>query len=154
MTYRIKRLSGVVPKIPYWERKLSEYVGSLQAEPFEWGKLDCAIFAYRCLVVQFGSSRIPPFEGRYKTAKGAAATLKKQFGVSDLEAAVSKYLDEIPAKLAQRGDIVSIKPEHRSIGGIGASLGVCMGARCAVLTVDGVAYIEASHIERAWRAAG
>lgn len=147
-------MSGAGNKSPYWERKLAEYVGSLEAEPFVWGKLDCAIFAYRCLVVQFGSSRIPPFAGRYKTAKGAAATLKKQFGVSDLASAVSQYLDEISPKLMQRGDIVSIDPAYHAAGGIGASLGVCMGARCAVITLGGVAYIKASHVERAWRAAG
>lgn len=146
-------MSGVVAKVPHWERKLLEYVGSLESEPFAWGKFDCAIFAHRCLVVQFGTSHIPDFEGQYKTLKGAVSALKKKSGASTLEEAVSKYLDEIPPKLAQRGDIVSIKPEHISIEGIGTSLGVCMGARCAVLTNKGVAYIESSHIERAWRAA-
>lgn len=146
-------MSGVETKVPYWERKLSEYVGSVESEPFVWGQFDCGIFVHECLTVQFGEIRIPYSKGEYKTAKGASSIMKRKFGVSTLEEAISKYLDEIPIKLAQRGDIVSIRSEYRSLEGIGASLGVCMGARYAVLTNKGVAYIDSSHIERAWRAA-
>jgi hypothetical protein len=146
-------LSGAEVKVPFWERKLSEYVGSLESEPFAWGQLDCAIFAHQCLIVQFGSSKIPDFRGKYKTIKGAMSALKKQSGFSNLEDAVSSYLDEINPKLAQRGDIVSLKINNPPIEGIGCSLGVCMGARYAVLTTQGVAYIESAQVDRAWRAA-
>ena len=146
-------MSGAEVKVPFWERKLLQYVGSLESEPFAWGQLDCAIFAHQCLVVQFGDSKIPDFRGKYKTAKGAMSALKKQFGCSSLEEAVSIYLEEINPKLARRGDIVSVKINNASIEGIGCSLGVCLGARYAVLTIQGVAYIESDKIDRAWRAA-
>ena len=150
MIYRIRKSSGVVPKIAHWERHLADYIESRRDTPFRWGEFDCAVFAHESLAVQYGAIDIPYFAGRYKTAKGAARFLRSFFEADSLQTALSRYMIEVAPKLAQRGDIVSIR-EDSPIEGVGEALGVCLGSKVAVTTLAGVAYIERSKIARAWR---
>jgi hypothetical protein len=139
-----------VPKVAHWERHLAEYVESQRNTPFRWGEFDCAIFAREALAVQYGEIVVPHFAGRYKTAKGAARFLRSFFDADSLQTALSRYMIEIDPRLAQRGDIVSIRDDS-PIEGVGEALGVCMGSRLAVTTLAGVAYIDRSSVDRAWR---
>lgn len=96
-----------------WTVRLDAYLIWIGEDAFEWGRHDCALFA--CNVVQelTGADLANDFRGKYHTKAGAYAALKK-FAGGGLEKTAEKIaaehgMEEVPVRMAQRGDIVLLE---------------------------------------------
>jgi hypothetical protein len=129
-----------------WPERLADAVRAARSRPFVWGRHDCALFAFDCVLAMTGEDHLAAFRGRYRSAKGAVRALKRIGGVKTLEELVAGILGAPgQAQTAQRGDLVLLDTE------IGPALGVCLGARCAFAGPDGLAYAPTVAAREAWR---
>ncbi len=136
--------------------KLSDFAERLHAvlaerrhRPFEWGANDCALLACDLVVAATGRDYAAPFRDRYRTASGAARTLRR-FAGAGLEAAVEKItqdnrLKEVPPLMAQRGDFILLDQTA------GPALGVCLGETLVAAGPDGAVTLPLKRARRAWR---
>ena len=129
-----------------WPERLAEVVKAARGRPFQWGRHDCATFAFDCVLAMTGVDRLADFRGRYRTAKGARRALKRIGGVATVEdLATALTIRPADAQTAQRGDVVLID------GDLGPTLGVCLGVRSAFVGPDGLAFAPTAVVRRAWR---
>lgn len=110
-------------KYPDWQKRLINELQAAKKRPFLWGEHDCALFAADCVKSMCGEDYAALYRGTYNSETGAKKALLKNHG--SLEKALSDYLDEIPVKLAQRGDVAIIENNGRRCAGIIWSGGVC-----------------------------
>jgi len=140
---------------PYdWPERMAKALDNHRGVSFAWGSHDCALFA--CDVAQSicGIDFAEDLRNRYKTAIGAARTLKRFVGGGLEEAAEKIACDhncpEITPLTAQRGDIV-LAEVLVSDGLLSDSLGVCLGERVAFATSQGFVQLPLAKARRAWR---
>ena len=138
-----------MPRRHDWPERLAEVVRAARGRPFQWGRHDCALFAFDCVAAMTGVDHTARYRGRYRTAKGAYRALARIGGVrtlDDLATALTKRpaLAEGP-RAARRGDLVIHDTDD------GPALGVCLGARLVAVGPGGLAYRPMSAVTRAWR---
>lgn len=130
-----------------WDVRLAECVSSAQERPFEWGQHDCTLWAMSVRSALTGAAPAP-WQGKYKTPKGAARKMLRM-GAQSLEEAGRIVLGEpINPRLAQRGDIVltpNDDPEWPEV------FGVCIGSEVAVVTPEGLSTHSLLAARLAWR---
>lgn len=125
---------------------------------FKLGENDC-VKLVRFHLKAMGSQnfrkghKVLPSTGHYKTARQAAAALKKQ-GVKNLEQLLDIYLERIPPAAMLPGDIALLKADPEApayeLGTIAVSLGrKLLGWHP---DVEQLAVLEPLQIEAAWRA--
>lgn len=99
-----------------WEADLAAYIAPLRDARFEWGTLDCAMFAAGAVIAVTGADPVEVYRGKYSSELGAAKALKK-YGAGDLKSTLGTMFEERPIGRLQRGDLVWS----------GDAVGVCMG---------------------------
>lgn len=104
-------------RIPGWETALHDYIAALSGAVFNWGTLDCALFAAGAVQAMTGIDPAAAYRGRYSTAGGATRALKR-YGAGSLEATIAQQFGEIQIGFARRGDLVLVD----------GMVGVCVGA--------------------------
>ncbi|HEX8419476.1 MAG TPA: hypothetical protein VF638_05625 [Sphingomonas sp.] len=102
---------------PDWERSLHDYLAALSGASFEWGTLDCALFAAGAVLAMTGNDPAAAYRGHYMTARGSVRALRR-WGAGTLEATIAGDFVEKPPAFAQRGDLVLVD----------GMVGVCIGA--------------------------
>ena len=123
-----------------WEWRLRVYLA--QDFAFEWGSMDCALFACGAVEAMTGVHPYPEFPGTYDDKIGAARALREK-GKGTLEATFGQKFESIPAGFARRGDIVT-EP--------GGAMGVCMGSYALFLAFEGGLVRKArAEFVTAWR---
>lgn len=129
-----------------WPIRLDRFLQAASGRPFSWGEWDCALMACEWVRECRGDDPGAAFRGRYTTAIGAARALKR-YGAGDLESTATMMLGEPLANplLAQRGDVVSVDTED------GPALGVCVGAKVAVVGKTGLVQMQLRGARKAWR---
>ena len=110
-----------------WTVRLDAYLCWMAEGSFSWGSNDCALFAGNMVRELTGTDIAKQFRGKYHTKAGAYAALKK-FAGGGLEATSVKIsaehgMEEVPVRMAQRGDIVFLKTD--------------MGETLAIVGMDG-----------------
>jgi hypothetical protein len=127
-------------RLPDWEARLHEYLDSVAAEPFAYGKHDCALFVAGVVNAMTGHDFGAPFRGRYKSAAGAVRALRL-YGAGNLESTLTAALGfPVHPSRAGRGDIVTD----------GISAGVCMGGVAKFATDIGMTDLPRSAWRQAW----
>lgn len=117
---------------PDWQEKLINAIRAAQKRPFLWGQHDCALFAADCVQEMCGEDFAAAYRGTYDSEIGAKKALLKNHG--SLEKALSACMDEVPVKLAQRGDVAIMDNSGNNCAGIVWSNGVfCAGESGLVL---------------------
>lgn len=150
MISKTSKLSGVVNKVPLWESRLEDYIGSCRETAFAWGSFDCVRFSDGAFQAQYGINLFPAFD--YNDLKSAQKGLKKFCKTLNLAEAVDQFLDRKEKQFLSRGDLVF----HNSalsvnVDGVGGSIGVCLGTKIALV---GEASLQFDSIENAlfgWR---
>jgi len=104
-------------RLPDWEARLHGYLERLERAEFDWGTLDCALFAAGAVKAMTGEDPAAAFRGRYRTAKGSERALRR-FGAGTLEATIDAGFEPRPVGFARRGDLVLVD----------GMVGVCVGA--------------------------
>ena len=122
-------------RYPDWQKKLVDTLQAAQTRPFLWGQHDCALFAADCVQAMCGEDFAAAYRGTYSSETGAKKALLKNHG--SLEKALRACMDEIPVKLAQRGDVAIMCNGGSHCAGIVWSNGVyCAGENGLVLLRD------------------
>lgn len=111
-------------KHPDWHNRLIAVMKAAEKRPFLWGQHDCCLFAADCAEAMTGESFASGWRGTYDSETGAKKALLR--GGGSLEKVIAKYLDEVPVKLAQRGDIAIVENN---------------GTRCAGVVYSGVVWV-------------
>lgn len=97
-------------RVPEWEHRLSEYLAEAQQHPFRWGKRDCGSLALGLVERMTGrKSRLAALQYTSRRAAYAAIAAACGGGLLAMARAVAEEMNfpEIPAGLAQRGDVVA-----------------------------------------------
>ena len=116
----------MIERLPDWETRLAAYLEPLMAGArFEWGQLDCALFAADAVLAMSGHDIAAPFRGKYSTAAGSARALKR-YGAGDLKSTFDTLLPPRPVGYARRGDVVMSD----------GAVGVCMGAFALFIGIE------------------
>lgn len=128
-------------RLDNWERLLGEYVESIADEPFEWGKMDCALFSLAAVEAITGVHPAPQYLGKYSTREGAMLALR-DIGEGTLICSMDALFERCAPGKAGRGDLVMAQN----------AIGVCMGAFGLFLTeTDGLARIPRAQFSKGWK---
>ncbi|WP_373962482.1 DUF6950 family protein [Kosakonia sacchari] len=114
-------------KHPDWHNRLIAVMKAAEKRPFSWGENDCCLFSADCALAMCGEDFAAVLRGTYHTETGAKKVLLRNGGT--LEKVLGRFLDEVPVKLAQRGDIAVVENN---------------GARCAGVVYSGVVWVPGS----------
>lgn len=121
----MKRIDG-------WRKALDEYITTTDRAVFEWGKLDCAIFAANAVEAMTGVDLYEDFRGTYSTERGAFQAIR--------DAGFDNYIDLLEDRLG-----ASVASSELTLGdlavveapGMVACLGIVAGSHIAVMTIRG-----------------
>lgn len=103
-------------KHPDWHNRLIAVIRAAEKRPFLWGEHDCCLFAADCAEAMTGDNFADGWRGTYVSEMGAKKALLR--GGGSLEKVLAKYLDEIPVKMAQRGDIAVVENAGTRCAGV------------------------------------
>jgi hypothetical protein len=103
-------------KHPDWHNRLIAVIRAAEKRPFLWGEHDCCLFAADCAEAMTGDNFAAGWRGTYNSETGAKKALLR--GGGSLEQVLAKYLDEVPVKLAQRGDIAVVENAGSRCAGV------------------------------------
>jgi hypothetical protein len=137
-------------RVDNWPEKLTEYVESRRAEPFEWGRNDCMLFAADGISVLTGVDLVPELRGSYSTQIGAARRIVEVYGTASLAGAAECFaekwgIEEISIKFAGRGDVVLCANSGNPC------LAICIGLHAVSAGPNGMLRLPMSDTLRAWR---
>ena len=103
-------------KHPDWHNRLIAVIRAAEKRPFLWGEHDCCLFAADCAEAMTGDNFADGWRGTYDSETGAKKALLR--GGGSLEKVLIKYLDEVPVKMAQRGDIAVVENGDTRCAGV------------------------------------
>ncbi|MEH3581085.1 hypothetical protein POW01_18790 [Enterobacter cloacae] len=103
-------------KHPDWHNRLIAVIRAAEKRPFLWGEHDCCLFAADCAEAMTGDNFANGWRGTYDSETGAKKALLR--GGGSLENVLAKYLDEVPVKMAQRGDIAVVDNSGTRCAGV------------------------------------
>lgn len=133
----------VTTRVPKWQIALSRAVKERMNKPFAWGTHDCCLFAAACVHAVTGKDPALDVRGTYHTAQDAAMILRDLGGL--LHVAESRFGEEVPALMAQAGDVALVRFEGRD------TLAICMGGHLLAPGAERLEYIPLSEALRVWR---
>lgn len=125
--------------------RLATVIEDARKRPYKLGEHDCFRMACASVKALIGIDLWEQWGGRYKTRKGALKLIHTYAGAGFTEA-FSKLFGSSPVNplLARRGDILEYADTEEH-------LGVCIGARAAVLGEHGLEFVPLSSCRHAWR---
>lgn len=103
-------------KHPDWHNRLIAVIRAAEKRPFLWGEHDCCLFAADCAEAMTGDNFADGWRGTYDSETGAKKALLR--GGGSLEKVLAKCLDEVPVKMAQRGDIAVVENAGTRCAGV------------------------------------
>jgi hypothetical protein len=103
-------------KHPDWHNRLIAVIRAAEKRSFLWGEHDCCLFAADCAEAMTGANFADGWRGTYDSETGAKKALLR--GGGSLEKVLAKYLDEVPVKMAQRGDIAVVENAGTRCAGV------------------------------------
>jgi len=112
-----------------WEVRLVEYVVPLMGADFQFGRLDCALFASGAVQAMTGADLARGYRGYRSMATGLRKL--REAGHEDHIALAASLLEEVPVAMAHRGDIAVVEGDE------GPALGVVQGEMIYVLRPSG-----------------
>lgn len=104
--------------------KLEKFLQNTKEQNFEWGQLDCVLFACKWIENITDINPARKSIGAYKDEKTAYAHLKKEYG--SIQEGLDKHLKQVAPSHRQKGDVALCMIDGRE------TLGVC-GARGFVM---------------------
>lgn len=128
-----------------WQLRLEACLAERWAKPFEWGVLDCCLFAADCVEAVTGVDPAADFRGSYDSKAGAYRLVSRLGGFRAMAGA--RLGAEIPVAMAQAGDIGFVGDDSAG------SMVVCGGAHWLGISEAGVAWVPVSDVVIAWRCA-
>jgi hypothetical protein len=130
-----------------WQHRLTAYLSSVAALPFEAGKLDCALFTAGAVAAMTGVDHARGWRGKYRSLAKGRKVLEKA-GFADHVALAASLYPEVAPIMAQEGDIAVVPAED---GEIGFALGIVQGPMIYVMGHTGLTLVPLTSATRAFR---
>ena len=131
-------------RVQNWESKLSNYIEECRNKKFSWDSNNCGQFVLEWEKTLMGKTKFPEFYKKYKSLKELKEKLK-ECGFKSWITLFNKRLTRINTKLAQRGDLVTLRSKNSFC------MGICIGRNCAFLGDEKLEFVSIDHIQYAWR---
>ncbi len=131
-------------RVENWESKLADYIEKCRNKKFSWDSNNCGQFVLEWEKTYTGSTKFPEFYKKYKSLKELKEKLK-ECGVKSWVTLFNQRLTRINTKLAQRGDLVTLRSKNSFC------MGICIGINCAFLGDNEIEFVSIDHIKYAWR---
>ena len=126
-----------------WQVRLEALCADRINMPFQWGQVDCCMWAADVVQSLTGFDLAHDVRGKYSSAKEAAQLLAKFGGVIGL--ANSRLGASSSVKMASIGDIVLLNNHGRQL------LAVCMGEQTIAPTYHGLGHEPITSAICAWK---
>jgi hypothetical protein len=141
----------MMKRLPNWERKLEDAIAEAGAQPFVWGRFDCALWVCDAVLAMTGIDLAKEFRGKYGTGKMACMAIRQFCGgtLADLADKIAKSVDapEILPAMASRGDVVlANEGKYDSLAIVGLDARFALGA-----AEGGLIQVPRAIWKRAWR---
>jgi hypothetical protein len=143
----------------HWQELLHGYFLRRQNETFQWGTMDCCLFACDAVRELTDVDLATDFRGQYDSLLSAVRVMKKFVGeeASDQDVhlvelvaekiAAIQCIEEVPVLMAQRGDVLLLdSPLGKGLGILGLR-----GTHAHCAGPDGVVDVPLQECLRAWR---
>ncbi|MBI1207257.1 MAG: hypothetical protein GC191_08205 [Azospirillum sp.] len=137
-----------VVRPPDWPARLTAFVASRRHRPFEWGCNDCLCLVADWLVALGAADPMAPWRGRYHDGGDADLCLAAHTPSGDVFEALDLWLPSLAPRFARRGDVAGIHLPTPT--GPAPLLGLVTGARVAVPTMTGLAFVPLHRAVRVW----
>lgn len=111
-----------------WIGRLHEYIAETRKAPFEWGQLDCALFAAGAVKAMTGEDPGKDLRGTYSTFEGGVKRLRQEGYIDHVDFAASLFDEVRPRVLGALGDLAAVDSGDGSL-----ALGVIGGAHIHVM---------------------
>lgn len=131
-------------RLPDWSQRLNAYIRDIQNKDmqFEYGKLDCCLFAAGAVEAVCGIDPMEEFRGTYDDRPSSLATRLEQTGTTSLYRILRrKFGPPAHGAQGQYGDIVFFQ----------GNCGVSLGKFALFLGENGWSLIRISFLERAFK---
>lgn len=130
-----------------WPRLLADFIAEKRAQPFDWTRNNCALFAADWVALCTGVDPAAELREQVTSALSAGRVLRERGGMVQLAREVCFRWEwpEIAPRLAQRGDLAVHETPQ------GPAVGVVIGALVACAGKDGVVVNPLKHCVTAWR---
>ncbi len=116
------------------------YIKNSNPETFEYGIMDCALWAFRYVRNVNGMDLYSKYVGKYKTWAGGRAALRKQGDLSLIDYLDNHFVSIAPS-FASRGDLVMYR----------GAVGICQGKFSFFLNKKDVAHRSTLICRYAWK---
>jgi hypothetical protein len=156
----------------HWQELLHNYLLRRQREAFQWGTMDCCLFACDAILELTGVDLAADFRGKYDSLLSAVRAMKRfttevtevteeitklpNYQITNSEDPVEMVaikiarihgIEEVPVLMAQRGDILLLdSPLGKGLGILGLR-----GTHVHCAGPDGVVDVPLKECLRAWR---
>lgn len=145
---------------PHWQELFHNYLLRREHEAFQWGTMDCCLFACDAILELTGVDLAGDFRGKYDSLLSAVREMSiacsgAKIGPApqDLVEAVAVkiaqqfQIEEVPVLMAQRGDVLLLdSPLGKGLGILGLR-----GTHVHCTGPDGVVDVPLQECLRAWR---
>lgn len=124
---------------------------SRYAAPFTWGRFDCASWAFDAVQALTGTDPAADLRGQWSNGAEALRTLRRAGGWREL--CDARFGREVPAALAQDGDVLLLDATACQAENFGGALAIKWGPHALAQGADGIMCVPLHHVARAWRPA-
>lgn len=114
------------------------------AKPYISGESDCFFLTLRVVDALAGTSMVEQHQGKYTSIVDGNKALRKS-GYKKLSNVLAEHLPEITPSMATMGDVVVVQVRRSQ------HLGVCLGPRFMVKTMEGRRTYELADVVAAFR---
>lgn len=131
-----------------WRLRFEKQIDTIRRNPFAWGNADCLFGLVAPIVREITGdmSYFHRFEGRYKTARGALGTMKRNNFDSIADLVASEFPEIHPSQCVV-GDIAAIPTDDN----FAYSLGIVNGDRIFVMHQNGLGTRDLLEATRAFK---
>lgn len=126
-----------------WQERLIYAVEDARTRDFQWSRFDCITWAFDVRADLIGADTAEKWRGKYRCLNGGLRVMRKLGHASIADLVTAECGEPVPARMAQRGDLVQLQD---------TALGICMGA--VAVTVEegvGLVFVPMASALLAWR---
>jgi hypothetical protein len=130
-----------------WEQRLNGCIAEAKTRSFAWGTHDCCTFVCEVIQALTGRDVYEKFREKYSDRASMVAAIREYGSLAQLAEQVAKEyeLEEVPVKLAGRGDVVLVNEGKYD------SLAIVEGTHAAGASHKGLALVPRKLWLRAWK---
>jgi hypothetical protein len=143
----------MLTRLPDWQTRLQRFFVDHHSEGFEYGHLDCCLFACDAILAMTGTDIAEWFRGRYSTRKEAMVLVREFAGKATTLAVAERVteangMSKVEVLRLQRGDVALIKRGERD-----HSLGIVAlnGTEIVTVSKDGLVRVPLNLALAGWR---